>query len=175
MKINGFRIPSQDDSPPVELKVKTKTKGARLDDASGQKEAPWSQEQQRAMENALAKFSKGCTDRWDRIAEHVPGKNKVLSVEPMKLYLVCLRCRIAVHQYRKHTRMAGIPVCDGRNIYLLLYTINVVKETRPRPPEYQNYFIFAGGVHIALQAACGDSQEQEGRTGREGDRLVSQV
>lgn len=80
VKSNGFRVPSQEDAEPavVEQKVKKKTKGGKLDESwAALKESPWSQEQQRAMENALAKFSKGCADRWDRIAEHVSGKTKV--------------------------------------------------------------------------------------------------
>lgn len=38
--------------------------------------ADWSQEQQKCMEAALQRFPKGTEDRWDRIAEAVPGKSK---------------------------------------------------------------------------------------------------
>lgn len=46
----------------------------------------WSQEQQRALEAALIKYPKGITiDRWEKIANCIEGKNKVL-------YLHILRC-----------------------------------------------------------------------------------
>ncbi|KAL3221647.1 hypothetical protein MRX96_029275 [Rhipicephalus microplus] len=41
-----------------------------------QRVADWSQEQQKCMEAALQMFPKGTEDRWDRIAEAVPGKSK---------------------------------------------------------------------------------------------------
>lgn len=41
-----------------------------------QKLDDWSQDQQRSMEAALQKFPKGTEDRWDKIAEVVPGKSK---------------------------------------------------------------------------------------------------
>lgn len=41
----------------------------------------WSQTQQKALENALAKYPKGgAGDRWQKIANTVPGKTKVRSV-----------------------------------------------------------------------------------------------
>uniref|UniRef100_A0A023GEB7 Putative dnaj hsp40 protein n=1 Tax=Amblyomma triste TaxID=251400 RepID=A0A023GEB7_AMBTT len=43
---------------------------------AAQRVADWSQEQQKSMEVALQKFPKGTEDRWDRIAEAVPGKSK---------------------------------------------------------------------------------------------------
>ncbi|KAH7944878.1 hypothetical protein HPB49_001566 [Dermacentor silvarum] len=41
-----------------------------------QRVADWSQEQQKCMEAALQMYPKGTEDRWDRIAEAVPGKSK---------------------------------------------------------------------------------------------------
>lgn len=42
--------------------------------------ADWSQEQQRALEAALTKYPKGASiDRWEKIANCVEGKTKVLS------------------------------------------------------------------------------------------------
>jgi hypothetical protein len=37
----------------------------------------WTQQQQRQLELALNQFPKGTADRWDRIAEVIPGKTKV--------------------------------------------------------------------------------------------------
>nr|XP_050034936.1 dnaJ homolog subfamily C member 1-like [Dermacentor andersoni] len=41
-----------------------------------QRVADWSQEQQKCMEAALQMYPKGTEDRWERIAEAVPGKSK---------------------------------------------------------------------------------------------------
>ncbi len=37
----------------------------------------WSQNQQKILEWTLTQYPKGTTERWDRIAEHIPGKTKV--------------------------------------------------------------------------------------------------
>ena len=37
----------------------------------------WSQNQQKILEWALNQFPKGTAERWDKIAEHIPGKTKV--------------------------------------------------------------------------------------------------
>lgn len=73
MKENGYRMPS-DEPEVVPVKVKQKTKKDVDVDDSVKK---WSQDQQKCLEDALARFPKGCSDRWDRIAEHVPEKTKV--------------------------------------------------------------------------------------------------
>lgn len=72
MKENGYRMPSEQEEE-VQVKVKQKTK-KDVDLSDDVKK--WSQVQQKALEDALARFPKGCTDRWDRIAEHVPDKSK---------------------------------------------------------------------------------------------------
>lgn len=36
----------------------------------------WTQQQQRLLEAALIQYPKGTTDRWDRVAESIPGKSK---------------------------------------------------------------------------------------------------
>ena len=41
------------------------------------KDTSWSQNQQKLLEWALNKFPKGTEERWDKVAEHIPGKNKV--------------------------------------------------------------------------------------------------
>jgi len=64
---------------PVEEKKKKKTKGGKEgggDDTSEQPTDSWSQEQQKALEQALVTFPKGCAERWDRIAGKVGGKTK---------------------------------------------------------------------------------------------------
>lgn len=37
----------------------------------------WTQNQQKLLEMALQQYPKGTSDRWDKIAKCVPGKNKV--------------------------------------------------------------------------------------------------
>lgn len=56
------------------LKVKTR----KTEDVSASSASNWSQNQQKALENALAKYPKGgAGDRWQKIANNVPGKTKV--------------------------------------------------------------------------------------------------
>lgn len=74
MKENAYRMPSDEPEEVMPIKVKQKTK-KEVEISDGVKK--WSQEQQKCLEDALARFSKGHMDRWDRIAEHVPEKTKV--------------------------------------------------------------------------------------------------
>ncbi|KAK9873592.1 hypothetical protein WA026_023149 [Henosepilachna vigintioctopunctata] len=75
VKENGYRLPDDEKViEPVAVKLKTR-KEAILSDESKEVQN-WSQEQQKALEEALSKYPKGCNDRWDRIAEHVPDKSK---------------------------------------------------------------------------------------------------
>ena len=37
----------------------------------------WSQNQQKILEWTLTQYPKGTSERWDKIAEHIPGKTKV--------------------------------------------------------------------------------------------------
>lgn len=37
----------------------------------------WTQKQQKSLETALACYTKGCSERWERIAKAVPDKTKV--------------------------------------------------------------------------------------------------
>ena len=79
MKNNGYRLPSHAEEETLELpKVKQKTKGGKLGAVQGQQQVNtnWNQEQQKALEDALMKYPKGALERWDRIAEYVPGKGK---------------------------------------------------------------------------------------------------
>ena len=65
------------DFVPVEVKTKVKTKGGKnapkdSANADGDSSATpvvqdhWSQQQQKALENALVQFPKGTTERWER-------------------------------------------------------------------------------------------------------------
>lgn len=58
-----------------------------------QKMDDWSQVQQKCMEDALQMFPKGTEDRWDRIAEAVPGKSKEDCMLRFKFLVEALRRR----------------------------------------------------------------------------------
>lgn len=64
---------AESDLPPPTRAERTVLPAPR---ASAAAAADWSQEQQKCMEAALQRFPKGTEDRWDRIAEAVPGKSK---------------------------------------------------------------------------------------------------
>lgn len=75
MKSNGYRLPSQQDESAFEKpKVKQKTKGGKL--GAEQQPSFWTQTEQKALEDALLRYPKGCLERWERIAECVPNKTK---------------------------------------------------------------------------------------------------
>ena len=44
----------------------------------------WSQAQQKALETSLKQFPKGSTERWERIANKVPGKTKEQCIQRFK-------------------------------------------------------------------------------------------
>ncbi|CAN7982636.1 unnamed protein product [Ixodes hexagonus] len=60
-----------------------------------QKVDDWSQAQQKCMEAALQKFPKGTEDRWDKIAEAVPGKSREDCMLRFKFLVEALRRRKA--------------------------------------------------------------------------------
>lgn len=76
IKNSNFKIGEQEEDIMEEVKVKQKTR-VKVDEQTEESAKKWSQQQQKALEEALAKFPKGCNDRWDRIGEYVPDKNKV--------------------------------------------------------------------------------------------------
>ncbi|GLV44523.1 uncharacterized protein CBL_10328 [Carabus blaptoides fortunei] len=92
LKDNCYRLPGQTDeskSADDELQVskKQKTRGGKLGSAEeetaggtvsskGPVDTSWGQVQQKALEGALAKYPKGPTDRWEKIAKCVPDKTK---------------------------------------------------------------------------------------------------
>lgn len=75
IKSSNFKVGSEEEVQ-EQSKVKQKTR-VKTDEQSEENAKKWSQQQQKALEEALAKFPKGCVDRWDRIGEYVPHKTKV--------------------------------------------------------------------------------------------------
>ena len=55
-----------------------KTTGASGDGAVKKLREPWTQNQQTIFEWALKQYPKGTEARWDKVAEHIPGKSKVI-------------------------------------------------------------------------------------------------
>ena len=51
----------------------------------------WSQNQQKIFEGALAQFPKGTPERWEKIAEHIPGKTKADCVQRFKFIVETLK------------------------------------------------------------------------------------
>lgn len=84
IKDNDFRVPAESEEPEIEEEPrKVKTKGGKLgvkisDEVESKKNSSWTQAQQKALEMALMKYSKKTVvDRWEKIANCVPGKSKV--------------------------------------------------------------------------------------------------
>lgn len=85
LKENGYRIPGHNDNVTENIiqesiteikKIKEKTKKSQSNTVLIP-ETNWSQEQQRALEAAIVKYKKSAnTDRWQKIANSVPGKTK---------------------------------------------------------------------------------------------------
>ncbi|KAK7600996.1 hypothetical protein V9T40_008437 [Parthenolecanium corni] len=82
IKDNDFRIPAESEKPEIEeepRKVKTKggKLGVKITEEVEAKNSSWNQAQQKAFEMALMKYSKKTViDRWEKIANCVPGKTK---------------------------------------------------------------------------------------------------
>ncbi|XP_055844076.1 uncharacterized protein F54F2.9 [Episyrphus balteatus] len=80
MKENGYRIPGQTDSVAENIVQDVALKKEKLkknDKTILIPEKNWSQEQQRALENAIVKYRKAAgSDRWQKIANCVPEKTK---------------------------------------------------------------------------------------------------
>ncbi|XP_065206602.1 dnaJ homolog subfamily C member 1 [Planococcus citri] len=84
IKDNDFRLPTENEEENVEPEPKkVKTRGGKLGivDVEGEEEnkqsSNWTQIQQKAFETALNKYSKKTIDdRWEKIANCVPGKTK---------------------------------------------------------------------------------------------------
>lgn len=75
IKASNFKIGGGEE-PQEQPRVKQKTR-VKTDEQAEEHAKKWGQEQQKALEAALAKYPKGCADRWDRIGEYVPNKTKV--------------------------------------------------------------------------------------------------
>merc|ERR1712083_687561 len=103
----AYTVASKEDFVHVETKSKVKTKGGKYavtetvdttetensnqDQPSVQSETTvpkpedvWSQAQQKALESSLTQFPKGSTERWERIANKVPGKTKEQCIQRFK-------------------------------------------------------------------------------------------
>lgn len=81
MKENGYRVPGHTDSVAENIIIdatKNKIKTKRPPEAQlVLPETTWSQEQQKLLELAIVKYPKTIvTDRWQKIANSVPGKTK---------------------------------------------------------------------------------------------------
>ncbi|XP_059485098.1 dnaJ homolog subfamily C member 1 [Neocloeon triangulifer] len=75
--LSKYTVVEEEPTPEVEaVPKKVKTKGGKLGSAeeSGADSGKWSQQQQKALEAALAKFPKGTSERWVKIAKCVPEK-----------------------------------------------------------------------------------------------------
>ncbi|KAM3961296.1 uncharacterized protein F54F2.9 [Aphomia sociella] len=74
LKDNCYKIPGQENAEPAIVEPVKKVKTRKTEEISG---GNWSQSQQKALETALAKHPKGgAGDRWQKIANSVPGKTK---------------------------------------------------------------------------------------------------
>ncbi|KAL1513886.1 hypothetical protein ABEB36_003226 [Hypothenemus hampei] len=74
IKENGYRMSTEkeEEIPVVKIKQKTK-KNIEIAEDTVKK---WSQMEQKKLEEALMKYPKGHSERWDKIADHVLGKTK---------------------------------------------------------------------------------------------------
>lgn len=87
IKSSNFKIATEEEDVQEPVKVKQKTR-VKTDENAEESVKNWSQQQQKALEEALARFPKGCSDRWDRIGEHVPDKTKVSKIGQIMAILV---------------------------------------------------------------------------------------
>ncbi|XP_075155894.1 uncharacterized protein F54F2.9 [Haematobia irritans] len=81
MKENGYRLPGQSDSVAENIVQETqqivKKEKTKQDKSIVIPETNWTQEQQKALEAAIVKHRKTAgSDRWQKIANSVPGKTK---------------------------------------------------------------------------------------------------
>ncbi|GMR41878.1 hypothetical protein PMAYCL1PPCAC_12073, partial [Pristionchus mayeri] len=61
----------------------------KVEDRSGE----WSKEEQKLLEGALVKYPKGTEERWERIAEELPGRTKEEVVERFKLLAQMIKAK----------------------------------------------------------------------------------
>lgn len=85
IKDNDFRLPAETEEQFVEPEPKkVKTRGGKLgiggteEEEENTQNSNWTQTQQKAFEAALNRYAKkSIDDRWEKIANCVPGKTKV--------------------------------------------------------------------------------------------------
>lgn len=74
LKDNCYKVPGQEEPEHALAEAPKKVKTRKAEEVSA---GNWSQSQQKALESALAKHPKGgAGDRWQKIANSVPGKTK---------------------------------------------------------------------------------------------------
>ncbi|XP_050345406.1 uncharacterized protein F54F2.9 [Nymphalis io] len=89
LKENCYKLPGQDQAEETPPEPPKKVKTRKAEETSG---GNWSQTQQRALEAALAKSPKGAPgDRWQKIANAVPGKTKEECMQRCKYLSEMLR------------------------------------------------------------------------------------
>lgn len=83
MKDSGYRLPNEQPESVAEAIVQETAKKTKhvvepqTDTRNDSSDALWSQEQQKLLENAIVKYPKtSAGDRWQKIANSVPGKTK---------------------------------------------------------------------------------------------------
>lgn len=73
---------TEEEEAPPQVKTKVKTKGGKADAIAAAGDAAnvasWTVEEQKYLEKALLQYPKGALERWDKIAQMVPGRSKVI-------------------------------------------------------------------------------------------------
>lgn len=114
MKETAFKVPGQTESVAENIiqeatKQKIKTKKTEPSGAGAESTANWSQTQQAALETAIQKYPKsGSADRWQKIANSVPGKTKEECMTRYK-YLVELVKKQKQEKEQEVAAAAGTP------------------------------------------------------------------
>lgn len=81
IKEDGYKVPSQpEEKSEVNMEDDVKKVKRRADETDSTLAAtmrPWTNTEQKALENALKKYPKACVgDRWEKISNSVPGRSK---------------------------------------------------------------------------------------------------
>lgn len=108
LKDIAFKVPGHNESPAEQIlqaankKVKTRRPAEVQIQATA--ESVWSQAQQQALETAITKYPKtGAFDRWEKIADAVPGKNKDECLARYKYLVELVKKQKAAAEAQKET------------------------------------------------------------------------